>query len=165
MFPHILEREGGAHQLCHARRQRPDLCVDIGEVRQRHPSPNPHDRAVRRAAEFQRHGPAGLEAVRGDAVDGVASQEESVTDGAPPYRNPNVPVRDVRGMSRGMYDRVQIGSRRLLVEVGNTACEGGHWADGTPKCVVMDHRPFGAVLGVRNADGGAVCRQKSRPRC
>ena len=103
--------------------------------------------------------------MRGDAVDGVASEEESVTDGAPSYRNPDVPVGNVRGMSNSVYDPVQVGRLGLLVEVRNPSGKGGHRANGPPKCVVMDDCPFSAVLGVRNADGGAVRRQESFRGC
>jgi hypothetical protein len=55
-----------------------------------------------------------------------------------------------------MDDSVQGGIWRVLVEGSNTSCQGGDWADGSPKRVVMDDRPFGAVFGVGNADGRAV---------
>jgi hypothetical protein len=90
---HILECESSAHFPSQACRQGTNLCVYVGEVRQGRPSPHPHYCAIRRATELEGHGSTCPETVRGDAIEGVSSEEETVMCGSPSYSKSNIPVR------------------------------------------------------------------------
>ena len=97
---HILECESSAHFPSQACRQGTNLRVYVGEVRQGRPSPHPHYCAIRRATELEGHGSTRPETVRGDAIEGVSSEKETIMSGSPSYSKSNIPVRHLRDGGR-----------------------------------------------------------------
>ena len=96
------------------------------------------------------------EAVRGDAFDGVSSQEESIADGSPSHRHADIPVCDPCHSTGGVEYCVEIGAWGTLSEVGDASCECRDRANWPSKSVVVDDCALRAILGVGDQDGSAV---------
>ena len=107
LLSHILECEGSAHFPCQACRQGTNLRVYVGEVRQRRPPPHPHYGAIRRSTELEGHGSTGPKTVRGDAVECVTSQKETIIYGSPSYCNSNITVCHFRDGPRPVVNRIE----------------------------------------------------------
>ena len=103
--------------------------------------------------------------MRGDAFHGVTSHEESIADGAPSHCNANIPIGDPCHSSGGVVHCIEIRAGWMMSEVGNATCKCRDWAYWPPKGVVVDDCALGAVLGVCNADCGAICSDECCERC
>ena len=90
----ILKCEFPGHFPCNPRRKGPNLGVDVREVSQRCPSPDPHDCAIRCPTEFHCHCATSPKAVRRHAVESVSPFEEEIRGHTPLYRHGNAPVRN-----------------------------------------------------------------------
>ena len=83
-----------------------------------------------------------------------------VGHGSPTNCNPNVAVCNPRYTSSGVVDKVDISPRWPCLDVRHSSGKSCDQADGPTSTAVVHHSPLGPVLGVCNANSGALGLQQ-----